>query len=245
MVRERGFVPENYSLQLAVHHGSGTHVWTRSPVIPLTYWVQNNQRSSEWMVKLAKQLNSAEDFDVTEGEFYVELNFFKHSGRGGTSRGKKHNPGRMSTDKLLKHRQCIIQIKNKDQLCYARAIATMKARVDNDPQYQNIMKGRGLQGFLPGKLHRKADVAEGPCGREELKQFQEYLGPEYQLVVLEGMKGKILFKDKAYNQAPKVIALLKTENHHHGVTSIPALLNRKLFLSTLREGVQQREQCSS
>ena len=197
------------------------------------------------MVKLAKQLNSAEDFDVTEGEFYVELNFFKHSGRGGTSRGKKHNPGRMSSDKLLKHRQCIIQIKNKDQLCYARAIATMKARVDNDPQYQNIMKGRGLQGFLPGKLHRKADVAEGPCGREELKQFQEYLGPEYQLVVLEGMKGKILFKDKTYNQAPKVIALLKTENHHHGVTSIPALLNRKLFLSTLREGVQQREQCSS
>ena len=61
VVRERGFVPECYLLQLAVHHGSGTHVWTRSPVIPLTDWVQNNQRSSEWMEKLAKQLNSAED----------------------------------------------------------------------------------------------------------------------------------------------------------------------------------------
>lgn len=47
VVRERGLVPECYSLQLAVHHGSGTHVWTRSPVIPLTDWVQNNQRSSE------------------------------------------------------------------------------------------------------------------------------------------------------------------------------------------------------
>ena len=61
VVRGRGFVPECYSLQLVVHHGSGTHVWTRSPVIPLTDWVQNNQRSSEWMEKLAKQLNSAED----------------------------------------------------------------------------------------------------------------------------------------------------------------------------------------
>lgn len=58
---------EYYSLQLAVHNGSGTHVWTRSPVIPLTDWVQNNQRSSEWMEQLAKQLNSAEDIDVTEG----------------------------------------------------------------------------------------------------------------------------------------------------------------------------------
>ena len=72
---EWGFVPEYYSLQLAVHNGSGTHVWTRSPVIPLTDWVQNNQRSSEWMEQLAKQLNSTEDIDVTEGEFYVELNF--------------------------------------------------------------------------------------------------------------------------------------------------------------------------
>ena len=61
VVRERGFVPECYLLQLEVHHGSGTHVWTQSPVIPLTDWVQNNQRSSEWMEKLAKQLNSAED----------------------------------------------------------------------------------------------------------------------------------------------------------------------------------------
>ena len=44
VVRGRGFVPEYYSLQLAVHNGSGTHVWTRSLVIPLTDWVQNNQR---------------------------------------------------------------------------------------------------------------------------------------------------------------------------------------------------------
>ena len=106
-------------------------------MIPLTDWVQNNQRSSEWMEKLAKQLNSAEDIDVTEGEFYVELNFFKHSGQGGTSCVKKHNPGRMSYETLLKQRQCIIQTKNKDQLCCAPAILTIKDRVDNDVQYDH------------------------------------------------------------------------------------------------------------
>ena len=93
------------------------------------------------MENLVKQLNSSEDIDVAEGEFYVELNFFKQSGRGGTSRGKKHNPGRMSYDKLLKKRQCIIQIKNKDQLCCARAIVTIKARVNNDVQYDHLKRG--------------------------------------------------------------------------------------------------------
>ena len=172
--------------------------------------------------------------DVTEGEFYVELNFFKHSGRGATSRVKKHNPGRMSYGTLLKRRQYIIQIKNKDQLCCARAIVIIKARVDNDVQYDHLKRGRSLQEFLAKKLHQDAGVAEAPCGREELKQFQEYLGPEYQLIVLEGMKGKILFKDRLFDQAPKVIALLKTENHYHGVTSIPALLNRNFFVNTAR-----------
>ena len=45
VVRERGYVPADYSMQFAVHHSSGNHVWTRSPNIPLTDWLDNNQRS--------------------------------------------------------------------------------------------------------------------------------------------------------------------------------------------------------
>ena len=112
-------------------------MWTRSPNIPLTDWVDNNQRSREWLEKLAKQLTSAEDLDATEGEFYVEMTFIKNSGRGGKNGGKKGIPGRMSYEKLLTKRGCIIQIKNKDELCCARAIVTLKARVDKDPEYRN------------------------------------------------------------------------------------------------------------
>ena len=204
-------------------------MWTRSPIITLTDWLENNQRSRDWLEKLAKQLNSTEDLDATGGEFYAEMTFVKNPGRGAGRKGKKHNPGRMSCEALLKKKKCIIQIKNKDELCCAGAIVTLKARVDNDPQYRNIVQGRGLQGFLASKLHREEGVAQGPCGREELKQFQEYLGVEYQLIALEGLKGTILFKDKQYDQAPNVIALLKTQNHYHGVTSIPALLSRSYF----------------
>ena len=235
-IRERGFAPVNYSMQLAIHHSTGTHVWTRSSVIPLTVWIENNQRSREWLDKLAKQLNSAQDFDATGREFFAEMAFFKNGERGGGRKGKKHNPGRMSYEKLLKQKKCIIQIKNKDELCCARAIVTLKARVDNDVQYKHLRLGRGLQGFLAKQMHQEAGVVEGPCGHEELKKFQEYLGVECQLIVLEGLKGKILCKDKQYDRAPNVIALLKTPNHYHSVTSIPAPLNRSYFCRHCEKG---------
>lgn len=82
-----------------------------------------------------------------------------------------------------------------------------------------------MQGFLARKLHREAGVAEGPCRRDELKRFQEFLGAEYQVIVFEGPRGRIVFKDKQYDQATNVLTLLKVENHYHAVTSIPALVN--------------------
>lgn len=78
-------------------------------------------------------------------------------------------------------------------MCSAHAIVTIKARVDKHLQYQNVMQGCGLQGFLAGKLHQEAGVPESLCGGEELKKFQASLGSEYQLIVVEGMKGQILF----------------------------------------------------
>ena len=68
----------------------------KSPNIPLTDWLDNDQGSREWLEKLLKQLNSAEDLDATEGEFYVEMTFIKNSGCGGKNGWKKGNPGRMS-----------------------------------------------------------------------------------------------------------------------------------------------------
>ena len=57
------------------------------------------------------------------------------------------------------------------------------------------MQRRGVKGFLAGKLHREAGVAEGLCRRDELKKFQESLGAEYQVIVFEGRRGTIVLKD--------------------------------------------------
>lgn len=124
----------------------------------------------------------------------------------------------------------MVTIKKKDKLRCALAIVTIKAKADQDPQYHNIMHGRRCQQHRAKTLHKDAGVPEGPCGLDELKQFQTYLGSEgYQLILLEGLKGKIIFKDRTFDQAAKTITLLKMENHYHGITTILSFLNRGYF----------------
>lgn len=164
---------EDYSLWLPIHHSTGSHTWTSSLPLPLVDWLNGSEMSRVWLIRLAKQLNSSESFDGASGEFYAELLFFKNRCRGSGCHGKKNNPGSLSYKDILKKKRCIIQIKNKDELCAARAIVTMKAREDQDPEYRNIMQGRWSQKILAKKLHRDAGVPEGPCGLVDIKTFQQ------------------------------------------------------------------------
>ena len=218
---------EDVTLWMPIHHSTGSHTWTSCPPLPLVDWLNGSEMSRSWLDRLAKQLNSSESFDGASGEFYAELVFFKNRSRG--SGWKKNNPGSMSYEQMLKKKKCIVTIKNEDELWAARAIVTMKALADQDPQYENIKRGRGQQGYLAHKLHRDSGVPEGPCGLEQVKQIQQFMGPTYQIQVFEAMQGLLWYKDRVYDAAPKKIILLKVENHFHGVTSIPALLNRSYY----------------
>lgn len=62
-----------------------------------------------------------------------------------------------------------------------------------------------------GKLHHEEGVAEGPCRRDELKKFQEFLGAEYQVIVFEGPRGTIVFKDKQYDRLRTSLPAESTE----------------------------------
>ena len=218
---------EDVTLWMPIHHSTGSHTWTSFPPLPLVDWLNGSEMSRSWSDRLAKQLNSSESFDGASGEFYAKLLFFENRSRG--SGWKKNNPGSMSYEQMLKKEKDIVTIKNEDELCAARAIVTMKALADQDPQYENIKRGRGQQGYLAHKLHRDSGVPEGPCGLEQVKQIQQFMGPTYQIQVFEAMQGLLWYKDRVYDAAPKKIILLKVENHFHGVTSIHALLNRSYY----------------
>ena len=70
-------------------------------------------------------------------------------------------------------------IKNEDELCAARAMVTMKAPADQDPRYEELRRGRWSQKILTKQLHQEAGVPNGPCGLEQIKQMQQFMGPTY------------------------------------------------------------------
>jgi len=237
-IRSQNIQPvEEYSMSFQIHHNAGTHTWTSSPVIPLTEWLQGSERSRAWLDKLTRQLNSSEGLDATGGEFYAELLFFKNRGCG--SGYKKLNPGNLSYEQLLKKKKCIVTIQNKDDLCAAWAIISMKALADGDPEYPNLRNGGGQQEFRAHKLHQESGVPEGPCGLQEIKQFQAFLVPRYQIFVFEGQQGLLWFKDRALNGAPKKIVLLKVEQQFQGLRSIPALLNHTYYCHHCEKGYNE------
>jgi hypothetical protein len=90
--------------------------------------------------------------------------------QGGT--GRKRDV--VNLESFLRKKDCIIQIKNKDDLCCARAIVVAKAKFDKDPHYEAIRKpNRAMQSRLARELHESAGVPLGPCGIPEVKKFQD------------------------------------------------------------------------
>ena len=90
--------------------------------------------------------------------------------------------------------------------------------------YENLRHGYLVQDEEARQLHSLAGVPEGPCGVEELQQFQQALGSQYQLLVMCHSKPfSLIFKEPV---APHQIRLLKSDQHYAGCTSFPAFVNR-------------------
>ena len=143
-------------------------------------------------------------------------------------------------EKESKRKKSIIPIKNRDDLCCARAIVTMRAWCHrNDPvhfdssahpwrDWCNCRDGFSCQGVLARELHQAAGVAEGPCGLPELTKFQQYLStldPPYQLKVLSRQHPFFLiFRGP---DAPHLIMLLKSDDHYDGCTTFSGFFAKK------------------
>ena len=177
--------------------------------------------------KPGNHLNSIQSLDAANGEFYAELSFFRTERRGG--RPGKKNVKRLSFQDIL-NKKSILEIKNADELCLARALVTVKANVDKDPQYKEILKGGEFQRCLAHQLHEASGVPKGTCGRKEILQMQQHLFPQgYQIKVFEGQRGVLLFNENEFDEAPKKLCLLQIGHHFHGVTKVPSLLNTSYY----------------
>ena len=111
-----------------------THAY-QTANITVGEFLQRTARLDEMLVTLAGKLNSNESFNPDRG-FQVDVVFVSMPGPG-SDRGQKRNPGRLCLDRENKKKQCIT-IKDRDALCCARAIVTMRAHCHKD---------QGVDGF--------------------------------------------------------------------------------------------------
>ena len=154
---------------------------------------------------------------------------------------------------MAKESRCACEIKNKDTLCCARAIVVtteyFKRQAGEENTFENIRQDRGKnsqQLKQAKKLHEEAGVSEGPCGLEEIEQFQDYLGPQgYRIIVVEAARGGVIFKGDAFQEAVKIIALVNSQykdkngdlkGHYAGLYSIPAFMSRSYFCDRCCKG---------
>ena len=117
-----------------------------------------------------------------------------------------------------------------------------KRQAGEENTFENIRQDRGKnsqQLKQAKKLQEEAGVSEGPCSLEEIEQFQDYLGPQgYRIIVAEAARAGVIFKGDAFQEAEKIIALVKSQyqdkngdlkGHYGGLYSIPAFMNRSCF----------------
>ena len=167
-------------------------------------WRAGGQRLDALFNRLADALNSNEQFEMDD-TFQVSITRVRHTPQGSGGSKRKKKPGHRPLSVLKVKKDSVIQIKNEDNLCCARAIVTAKAKLDQHPEWNNIRQGRKKQKELAIKLHRQAGVQPGRCGYEELAKFQESL-PDYRLILVDADKA---FHRKAFSPpGPNEIILL-------------------------------------
>ena len=204
---------------------------------------------------LSHVLNSGE-FITNDVGFSASVLFSRPERKGGKRAGA--SPGQKIWDQMAKESKCVCEIKNKDSLCCARAIVVMREyakRQAGEPNtFENIRQDRGVntqQLKEAKKLHQDSSVPEGLCGLEEVHQFQEFLGPQgFRIMVVEATRGGVIFKGDQYEDADKIIALVKSvyvdeqnveRAHFDGLYSIPGFMNRSYFCKKCCKGYNSED----
>ena len=194
-------------------------------------------RLSTYLQQLSRQLNSSQAFTPGD-DFTMEVTTIRFPPQG-SGNGKKRDPIKATVRGILKRSR--IPIKNRDDLCCARAIVTMKAWADEKAglslqhTYNTLPRGRQPQQQLAQTLHRDAQVLEGSCGLPELAKFQTAL-PDYQIKVLSLGRPHMVTYAGPPSESGRRILLIQDNEHFDGCTSFGAFLNKSYFCHDCNSG---------
>ena len=189
--------------------------------------------------RLQQTLNSNESFAMDD-TFQMEVMVVRPPNRQGSGKKLKNKPGYQKLNDFVVNKKRIVPIRNKDNLCGARAVMTAKYIVDEkhrqqqnpnykDPRLQSMKKGGRIQEMLAKELHQQSGVPEGPVGRDELAKFQEYLGSGYRLIVVYGEERNACHAFSPYSENQRLIILYHNKEHYDVITSQPGFFNQTYF----------------
>ena len=175
--------------------------------------------------ELERVIQSNQEFRLND-TVTIDLNHVESPTGSGRKKRATYN-----IDDYMDEKSSVVRIKNKDDLCLARALVVARAKVDNDPRYNHIRRsGRPLQREKAFDLHEAANVPLGPCGLNEVALFQQYL-TDYQIVVISGdHNNSVIYPPPSSGTDEKPhLTLYLHDNHFDVINSVPGFLGRCYF----------------
>ena len=212
----------------------------QSTTFTVSEFEEGSDRLDTYLQALASRLNSNQAFEADDS-FTVEARFI-HTPGPGSGHGKRYKPSSAAVRGIVKRSR--VTIKNRDELCCARAIVTMKTLVDangnaRDHHYHNLKQGRPVQERLAKELHRLAGVPEGHCGIFELQKFQAVL-PDYQIKVMSiDPPHMLIFVGPT--PSDKIIRIIKEDDHYDGCNSFLGFLSKSFFCNECNRGYDHND----
>ena len=185
-------------------------------------WLQGSERVDGILEQMSRALNSNEQFELDDS---FQLSFTQVQAAPQGSGKRKMKPGHSHPQLFKRSKHTVVQIKNKDNLCCARAIVTAKAKADGHPKWSSFRDGRPIQRTEALNLHTEAQV---PCGYEVLTKFS--MAPslyDYQLLVIDETRSCRV--DAFGPHQDKQLVLLYNQQHFDVVTSLPGFFANSYF----------------
>ena len=255
---EENKIPDLYEMILQI--GSREHVKKdgktgQSWKVSVRDFTKRAMFSQEMLDNVSRVLNSGEFITTDEG-FSASVLFMSPETKGGKPGG--YSPGQKLWEEIAKESRCVCEIKNKDELCCALAIVTMREFAKREKgelnTFDNIGQDRGInsqQLKKARKLHQEADVPEGSCGTEESDKFQDYVGPQgYKIIVVCAQRGGVVYTGKKFKEMSKIIRLVKsayvdengeTKAHYDGLYSTAGYIYRSYFCDGCCKGYNNED----
>ena len=183
--------------------------------------------------QIERVVQSNREFRLNDTVIVDILHAEAQQGRGRSKRGI------LDIREYLHKKGSVVTIKNNDNLCLARALVVAVAKVENAPNYKNLIRSdRSMQEKEAKKLHAAANVPLGSCGIPEVKMFQKYL-TKYEINIVSGNQGNaIIYPPKTANNNNSnatPIYLYLHDNHYDVITSMSGFLNRSYFCHTCKK----------